>query len=107
IVLERYAEAEERLRARLQSNSADLHAHVKLAEVFTATGKVASAVQEYLFAADEYADDGFYDKAIALLAKAAKLDPADTSIAQRNERFEEMKRVEQARAMALEGLMTA
>lgn len=107
IVLERYAEAEERLRARLQSTSSDLHAHVKLAEVFTATGKVASAVQEYLFAADEYADDGFYDKAIALVAKAAKLDPADTTIAGRVERFEEVKRVEQSRAMALEGLMTA
>lgn len=107
IVLERYAEAEERLRTKLKANENDLHSHVKLAEVFTATGQVSAAVREYLYAADEYADDGFYDKAIALLAKAAKLDPADTTIAGRGERFEEVKRVEQSRAMALEGLMTA
>jgi tetratricopeptide (TPR) repeat protein len=107
IVLERYPEAEERLRTKLQAAPNDLHSHVKLAEVFTALRKVDSAVQEYLFAADEYADDGFYDKAIALLAKAAKLAPADPTLAQRLERFEELKRVEQSRAMAIEGLMTA
>ncbi len=107
IVLERYNEAEERLRSKLQSNPNDLHSHVKLAEVFTALRKVDSAVQEYLFAADEYADDGFYDKAIALLSKAAKLAPADPSIAQRSERFEELKRAEQSRAMVIEGLMVA
>jgi CRP-like cAMP-binding protein len=107
IVLERYGEAEARLRSKLESNPNDLHSHVKLAEVYTALRKVESAVQEYLFAADEYADDGFYDKAIALLAKAAKLAPADPTIAQRGERFEELKRAEQSRAMVIEGLMAA
>jgi CRP-like cAMP-binding protein len=107
IVLERYDEAEQRLRQKLEANANDLHAHTKLAEVFTALRKVDSAVVEYLFAADEYADDGFYEKAIALLSKAAKLAPADPSIAQRVERFEEQRRIEQNRAMVIEGLMTA
>lgn len=107
IVLERYEEAEQRLRQKLEANANDLHAHTKLAEVFTALRKVESAVVEYLFAADEYADDGFYEKAIALLSKAAKLAPADPSIAQRVERFEEQRRIEQNRAMVIEGLMTA
>jgi CRP-like cAMP-binding protein len=107
IVLERYDEAEQRLKQKLEANANDLHAHTKLAEVFTALRKVDSAVVEYLFAADEYADDGFYEKAIALLSKAAKLAPADPSIAQRVERFEEQRRIEQNRAMVIEGLMTA
>jgi CRP-like cAMP-binding protein len=107
IVLERYEEAEQRLRQKLEANANDLHAHTKLAEVFTALRKVDSAVVEYLFAADEYADDGFYEKAIALLSKAAKLAPADPTIAQRVERFEEQRRIEQNRAMVIEGLMTA
>ncbi len=106
IVLERYEEAEARLRAKLGANSNDLHSHVKLAEVFTALRKVESAVQEYLFAADEYADDGFYEKGIALLAKAAKLAPTEPSINQRLEQYEELKRIEQARTMAIDGLMS-
>jgi hypothetical protein len=51
----------------------DLHSHLKLAEVYTQLQQFARAVDEYGFVAEEYAQDGFYDKGIALLSKAMKL----------------------------------
>ncbi|HEY4596114.1 MAG TPA: hypothetical protein VIJ02_06900, partial [Thermoanaerobaculia bacterium] len=54
IVLERYEEAEERLRARLKSTPADLHSHIKLAEVYTQLKRFEKAVDEYVYAAEEY-----------------------------------------------------
>jgi tetratricopeptide (TPR) repeat protein len=104
IVLERYGEAEQRLKSRLQTNPNDLHAHVKLAEVYSATGQLINAVEEFVFAADEYADDGFYDKGIALLAKAAKLAPLDETLPQRLEKLEARKRLEHTRQAAVEGI---
>jgi tetratricopeptide (TPR) repeat protein len=104
IVLERYQEAEDRLKAKLKLSPNDLHSHVKLAEVYTAVREVAKAVDAYIYAAEEYSDDGFYDKAVALLAKAAKLAPLDSSLPQRIERLEQKKRLEHTREMAIEGL---
>lgn len=104
IVLERYQEAEARLKAKLRLTPNDLHSHAKLAEVYTAIKEYPRAVEEYVYVADEYADDGFYDKAIALLAKAAKLAPLDSSLPQRLDRLEQKKRLEHTREMAVEGL---
>ncbi len=104
IVLERYDEAAERLRQRVQSHPNDLHSHLKLASVYFAQGKKDKAIDEFVFVADEYADDGFYDKGIALLAKALKMAP-DASITERIEKLERMKRLEHSRSFAIEGLL--
>ena len=104
IVLERYDEAAERLRQRVASHPNDLHSHLKLAGVYFAQGHKDRAIDEFVFVADEYADDGFYDKGIALLAKALKMAP-DASITERIEKIERMKRLEHSRSFAIEGLL--
>ena len=107
IILERYGEAADRLRAKLKENPRDLHAHLKLAEVHIQLREFGKAMDEYAFVADEYAQDGFYDKGIALLAKAAKLAPLDESIRVKIERLQREKGMEHLRGMALEGLRQA
>lgn len=104
IVLERYEEAAERLKQKLRNNPQDLHAHLKLAEVYTCLHQISKAVDEYRFVAEEYASDGFYDKGIALLAKARRLAPADASLVQRMEGLQRAKNLEHSRTLALEGL---
>jgi tetratricopeptide (TPR) repeat protein len=106
-VLERYEEAGERLRARLKANPNDLHSHLKLAEVYTELKQFEKAVDEYLFVADEYAQDGFHDKGIALLSKAMKLAPLDQSLRFKVERLQREKGMEHVRSQALEGLRQA
>jgi tetratricopeptide (TPR) repeat protein len=107
IVLEQYEEAGERLRARLKDNPNDLHSHLKLAEVYTQLRQLERAVDEYGFVAEEYAQDGFYDKGIALLSKTMKLAPFDASLAGRIEKFQRDKDMEHVRTLALEGLQKA
>jgi tetratricopeptide (TPR) repeat protein len=107
VVLERYDEAGERLRARLKDNPGDLHSHLKLAEVHTHLRQFEKAVDEYVFVAEEYAQDGFHDKGIALLSKAMKLAPLDSSLRLRTEKLQRGKSMEQVRTLALEGLREA
>jgi CRP-like cAMP-binding protein len=107
IVLERYEEAGERLRARLKDNPDDLHSHLKLAEVYTQLRQFERAVVEYGFVAEEYAQDGFYDKGIALLSRAMKLAPLDSSLSARIEKLQREKGLEHLRVLALEGLQEA
>jgi tetratricopeptide (TPR) repeat protein len=107
VVLERYDEAGERLRARLKDNPNDLHSHLKLAEVHTHLRQFEKAVDDYVFVAEEYAQDGFHDKGIALLSKAMKLAPLDSSLRLRTEKLQRGKSMEQVRTLALEGLREA
>jgi tetratricopeptide (TPR) repeat protein len=107
IVLERYEEAEGRLKARLKDNPNDLHSHLKLAEVYTELQQLAKAVEEYGFVAEEYAQDGFHDKGIALLSRAAKLAPHDASLRFKIEKLQREKDMEHVRGQALEGLQKA
>lgn len=107
IVLERYDEAAERLRTKIKINPQDLHSHLKLAEVFAQLRQFDKAVDEFGFVADEYAQDGFYDKGIALLSKAQKLAPLDQSLRFRIERIQREKSMEQVRGVAIEGLRQA
>ncbi len=107
IVLERYDEACEVLRSRLKLNPADLHMHLKLAEVYANLKQYEKAVDEFGFVAEEYAQDGFYEKGVALLSKAQKLAPMDKSIRFRIERIQREQRMEHVRAIALEGLRAA
>lgn len=107
IVLEKYDEASERLRARLSVNPNDLHSHLKLAEVYAQLQKFDKAVDEFGYVAEEYAQDGFYDKGIALLSKAMKLAPLDQSLRFKIEKLQREKGMEHVRGMALEGLQKA
>jgi hypothetical protein len=107
IVLERWDEAIERLQARVEVNEKDLHAHLRLAEVLVQAGKPTRALDQYYLVADEYTDDGFYDKAIALLSKIARLAPGDSSFEGRLRRAQQLKDLEHRRTLAMEGLMAA
>ncbi len=107
IVLERWDEAIGRLHARVDLNANDLHAHLRLAEVFVQAGQPTRALDEFFFVADEYTDDGFYDKAIALLSKIARLAPGDSSFEGRLRRAQQLKDLEHRRVLAMEGLMAA
>ena len=104
IVLERYAKAKERLKVRLKGNPDDLHSHLKLADVYTALRQVSNAVDEYIFAAEEYAQDGFYDKGLALLSRAQKLMPADETLRLKILAFQDLKGFEHKRTALVEGL---
>jgi hypothetical protein len=107
VVLEKYEEAEERLRAKLKLNPQDLHTHLKLAEVYAQLRQFDKAADEFGYVADEYAQDGFYDKGIALLSKAQKLAPLDQSLRFRIEKIQREKSMEHVRGTALEGLRQA
>jgi tetratricopeptide (TPR) repeat protein len=107
IVLERYEEAAGRLREKLKVNPQDLHSHLKLAEVYTELREVDRAVDEYAFVADEYAQDGFYDKGIALLSRASKLAPHDASLRERIEAQQREKSMDHVRVLAIDGLRQA
>jgi tetratricopeptide (TPR) repeat protein len=107
IVLERYEEAADRLREKLKANPQDLHSHLKLAEVYTELRQLDRAVDEYAFVADEYAQDGFYDKGIALLSKASKLAPNDASLRERIDAQQREKSMDHVRVLAVEGLRHA
>jgi len=107
IVLERYDEAAEQLKMKLKINPQDLHSHLKLAEVYAQLRQFDRAVDEFGFVAEEYAQDGFYDKGVALLSKAQKLAPLDQSLRFRIEKIQREKSMEHVRALALEGLRHA
>jgi hypothetical protein len=107
IVLERYDEAEGRLRARLKENPNDLHSHLKLAEVCSELRQFETAVDEFVYVAEEYAQDGFHDKGIALLSKAMKLAPLDQSLRFKVDKLQREKSMEHLRSLALEGLRQA
>lgn len=107
IVLERYEEAVSRLKARLRKNPADLHGHLRLAEAYTGLQEYPKAVDAYVYVADEYAQDGFYDRGVALLAKAKRLAPLDEELDRKIERLRLAKASERSRNLALEGLRDA
>jgi CRP-like cAMP-binding protein len=104
IVLERYDEAIERLEEKAKKNPKDLHSHLRLAEVYVQVRQGAKALDQYLYVAECYAEDGFHDKGIALLSKAAKIWPADDNLRARLNRMLRMKQLEQSRAQVVEGL---
>ena len=107
IVLERWEDAIVRLESRLKDLPNDLHSHLRLAEVYAQLGKGTLALDQFLFVADSYTDDGFYDKALALLAKVAKLVPGDESVRAKMLRNQRLKSLEHSRSMAIEGLVHA
>jgi tetratricopeptide (TPR) repeat protein len=107
IVLERWDEAIERLQQRVKAQPADLRSHLKLADVLAAAGKGARALDEYLLVADSYAQQGFHDRAAALLTKLTRLAPADEQVAGRLQRLQRLKELEHSRVLAIEGLLSS
>jgi len=105
IVLERYAEAEQRIQEDLKFRPHDLNLHLKLADVYVGLRNVAKAIDEYGWVADKYASDGFHDRAIAVLTKARRLNPMDDTLAGRIERLETARKLEHSRSGALEGFV--
>ena len=106
ITLERYDEAHDQLKERIKLVPKDLHAHLRLAEVHVALKDVQRALDEYVFVADSQADDGFFDKAIAVLSKAIRLAPGDEMLPKRIEHYRQLKRLEKRRQLAVEGLLS-
>lgn len=104
IVLERYDEAVNRLKARLRQDPDDLHAHLRLAEAYVGLKEHSRAVDEYVYVAEEYAQDGFYDRGLALLMKAKRHAPLDQDLDEKIERFRLAKDSERTRTMVIEGL---
>lgn len=104
IVLERYEEAERRLKARLKDVPDDLHLLLKMADVHTALGRREAAADGYVFVADEYARDGFYDKGVALLNRALKMTPGEERLRHKLFALESAKKLEFKREAAAEGL---
>jgi len=105
IVLERYAEAEQRIQEDLKFRPQDLNLHLKLADVNVGLRNIAKAIEEYGWVADKYAADGFHDRAIAVLTKARRLNPMDDTLAGRIERIENARKLEHSRSGALEGFV--
>ncbi|MDY7093293.1 MAG: cyclic nucleotide-binding domain-containing protein [Acidobacteriota bacterium] len=104
IVLERYDEAEGKLHARLKNHPKDLRSHLKLAEVYLEQKQVQKAVDQYVFVAEEYASDGFFDKGVALLQKVYRMVPMNEELPLKIERIRQRKRLEQVRESAMAGL---
>ncbi|MEO8277010.1 MAG: cyclic nucleotide-binding domain-containing protein [Thermoanaerobaculia bacterium] len=107
VVLERYDEAIERLEKRTKDSPHDLHSHLRLAEVYSQVGKGAKALDAFLYVADMYTDDGFYDKALAQLNKVSRLAPNDDGVRARIQRIQRLKALEHSRVLAIEGLVQA
>jgi len=94
IILERWDEAEQMLKARLKKNSRDLQAHIKLAKVYESTSRRREAVDEYSYIADRYAADGYFDKAVATLTKASKMAPQEGKLIAKRRAVERMRKNE-------------
>ena len=74
IVLERYDEACDRLKARLKLNPADLHMHLKLAEVYAGLKQYDKAVTSLEAVIDSRKETANLYAQLAILAAAAKQD---------------------------------
>ena len=106
IVMERFEDARALLNERIRYYPKDRHAHLKLAEVYLALKDADSCQQEYMHVASAYAEDGFYDKARAVLMKLHRLFPADIDVDLKMEALQRAKRLEHTRGKARAGLLS-
>ena len=106
IELQQYDEAEQLLKAKLKTNTNDLHSQLKLADLYRRSGRGAKAVDEYISVADAYAADGFFDKATALLHKVVKLAPGHEKVPLKIEALRQAKRLNHRREVVTEALQS-
>lgn len=104
IALGRLDEAREELLHRLRTNPRDHHSKVKLADVYAAQKSPEKALHAYLGAAEDYAADGFYDKAVALLVRLQKELPTSVLVAETFTRLDGVRQRETRRATVVEAL---
>ena len=75
-----YSRAIEVLRAQTEANSRDPRLRMQLADVLILAGKGREAVGVLTPLADEFAQEGFAAKAIAVLKKIQKVDPSHRGV---------------------------
>src|SRR6266487_2216978 len=75
-----YSRAIEVLRAQTEANRRDPRLRMQLADVLVLAGKGREAVGILTPLADEFAQEGFAAKAIAVLKKIQKLDPGHRDV---------------------------
>lgn len=75
----RYSRARQVLELRIAENPEDVHSHIKLGELLSQKRDNAEAVRNFLRAAQLLSEDGFFDKALALLKTSRKLAPQETT----------------------------
>lgn len=105
ITLERYDEAIQELELRTKRNPRDTYAHLKLAEVYGLRRMVAKSIDQYLYVVDLYTEEGFYDRALALLVKVSKVAPGDQAVANRIVRINRLKALELSKSHVVQGLL--
>lgn len=76
----RFTRARQVLENRLLANDEDVHSRIKLAEILASRRRSDEALQHYVRASQLLSEDGFFDKALALLKTARKLSPKDDQI---------------------------
>ncbi len=105
MTLERYEEAEQELQGFLSRRPYDLRSRQKLAELYKKTGRLDEAAKEYMEIADHYSKEGFYDKALALLAQVSKLTSVADKVWPKIERLRRAKKLDQHRPAIMEALV--
>jgi tetratricopeptide (TPR) repeat protein len=106
ITLGRLDEAREELLQRLRANPRDHHSKVKLGDVQAAQKSPEKALHTYLGAAEDYAEDGFYDKAVALLARLQKELPPSSVVDEAFVRLDAVRQREGRRETVVDALTT-
>ena len=107
IVLERYEEAEQALRAELKRAPKDLRRRLQLGSVLANLRRIDDALEQFFFVADAYVQDGFQEKAIALLQSAKRLSPENPMIDARIARSHQERELSRLRSIAVEALKAA
>lgn len=100
IALERYEEARSRLNALLERRPNDVHAQLRLGDVYLHLKALDAARDQYLHVCQAYGRDGFYDRAVAVLAKVGRYFPDDDKLARLMSQFERAQRLEVVRTTA-------
>lgn len=106
MALERYDEAKAKLVERLRYHPKDLNAHLKLAEAYRLLDQPDSCRQEFLYVARAFTEDGFYDKARAVLTRLSRFFPDQIDVEQKMAALQRAKRLDQERDRARRGLLS-
>jgi tetratricopeptide (TPR) repeat protein len=105
MAVDRHEEAKAQLMAKLRTNPNDLHAHLKLGDAYRHLGQNESCQSEYLFVAKAYAEDGFYDRARAVLTKVSRFFPGEIDVETQMMALQRAKNLEYSRDRARAGLL--
>ncbi len=105
ITLEHYDQARDRLLAILSKRPGDLHSQLRLADVYLRLKNLNQAREQYLHVCQAYGRDGFYDRAVAVLAKVGRYFPDDDKITDLLAQLERAQRLEVVRGKGREAYL--